>query len=299
MSQTKPSKPFFSIIIPTLNEEGYLPTLLEDLSKQTFTNFEVIHIDANSEDDTVKKAKSFSKKLSITSLISKKRNVSFQRNFGAKKANADWLIFMDADNKLPNYFLEGVKYQLSKNPEVSVFTTWAQIDYDSAMTNAIEQVINLSLEMYKRIKKPVAFGALLGCKRSVFDDVTFNERQKVFEDGLFVNEAVAAGHHFAVFREPRFVLSVRRIQQENTLKALQTIAAIQIKYLTGGDFSNYEGYPMEGGAIYKSEAKTPVLDREFLQVRDFGRYIATAPKKQLQAARSLLKKMKEFDVWES
>lgn len=47
---------FFSIIIPTLNEEGYLPLLLEDLKKQTFNDFEVVHIDGNSDDQTVKKS---------------------------------------------------------------------------------------------------------------------------------------------------------------------------------------------------------------------------------------------------
>ena len=41
-----------SIIIPAFNEEKYLPKLLITLSKQTFTNFEVIVVDGNSEDKT-------------------------------------------------------------------------------------------------------------------------------------------------------------------------------------------------------------------------------------------------------
>jgi len=50
------TKPFFSIIIPALNEEKYLPHLLDDLTKQTFRDFEVILVDGNSSDATVAKA---------------------------------------------------------------------------------------------------------------------------------------------------------------------------------------------------------------------------------------------------
>ena len=50
------TKSFFSIIIPALNEAKYLPHLLDDLSDQTFQDFEVIIVDGNSNDQTVAKA---------------------------------------------------------------------------------------------------------------------------------------------------------------------------------------------------------------------------------------------------
>ena len=103
-------QPFFSIVIPTLNEEKYLPKLLQNLADQTFKDFEVIHVDGRSEDKTVQKAARFSKKLDIKTLISQKRHVSHQRNLGGKKAQGKWLVFMDADNFLKPYFLQGLKY---------------------------------------------------------------------------------------------------------------------------------------------------------------------------------------------
>ena len=51
----KKTEPFFSIIIPTLNEEKYLPLLLSDLEHQLFTDFEVIVVDGKSADKTVTK----------------------------------------------------------------------------------------------------------------------------------------------------------------------------------------------------------------------------------------------------
>ena len=41
-----------SIVIPTLNEENYLPNLLRSLGKQTVKDFEVLVADANSQDAT-------------------------------------------------------------------------------------------------------------------------------------------------------------------------------------------------------------------------------------------------------
>ena len=41
-----------SIIIPTYNEEEYLPTLFESMKKQNFEDYEIIVADANSTDRT-------------------------------------------------------------------------------------------------------------------------------------------------------------------------------------------------------------------------------------------------------
>jgi len=49
-------EPFFSIIIPCLNEEKSLPLLLKDLAGQTLQDFEVIVVDGQSQDKTVVKA---------------------------------------------------------------------------------------------------------------------------------------------------------------------------------------------------------------------------------------------------
>ena len=104
-------KPYFSIIIPTLNEEKYLPLLLKDLSNQTFQEFEVIVVDGKSEDQTVNKAQTFTKLVKRLTIITSVRNVSTQRNAGAKIAIGKQLLFNDADNRLPKLFLEGLYYQ--------------------------------------------------------------------------------------------------------------------------------------------------------------------------------------------
>ncbi len=86
-----------SVIIPTLEEEKYLPLLLKDIKKQTVQPEEIIVVDARSKDKTVEIAKRKDAKVIIT-----KKGVSHQRNLAAKKARGDWLLFIDADMRLPD-----------------------------------------------------------------------------------------------------------------------------------------------------------------------------------------------------
>ena len=89
-----------SIIIPTLNEEDYLPLLLESIKKQNFAEGEVIVADARSQDKTVEIAKSYGCKVVPGGLPPKARNE------GAKKARGELFLFLDADVVLPENSLE-------------------------------------------------------------------------------------------------------------------------------------------------------------------------------------------------
>ena len=55
--------PKVSIIIRTLNEAAFLPSLLDLINNQSYKNFEIIIVDSGSKDDTQKIAKEFSDKL--------------------------------------------------------------------------------------------------------------------------------------------------------------------------------------------------------------------------------------------
>src|SRR3989344_9634907 len=106
-------KPFFSVIIPTLNEELFLPNLLHDLKKQKVKNFEIIVVDAKSKDKTCKIVKSFKQSLNLKLYLSNKKNVSFQKNLGAKKAIGKYLLFIDADSRVKNKFIKLLKQNIS------------------------------------------------------------------------------------------------------------------------------------------------------------------------------------------
>lgn len=277
--------PFFSIIIPTLNEERDLPKLLQDLTDQTYSNFEVIHVDGHSEDKTVTKAAKFAKKIDLQTLTVDKRNVSYQRNFGAKKARGEWIIFMDADNRLPNYFLDGIRYQVAKQ-KVDLFTTWADSDKKSSASRVISNATNAALELYHLMNKEVAFGAMIGVHHTVIPKVQFDEKQMVAEDTLFVQAAIKLGFVFSIFREPRYVYSLRRLRKEGTLKMVTTTAKLQLRFLQGKDFSTDNvGYSMQGGAYYHQT--------RYSLIESLHTFIQRATKKQIAQARQIMSSLKD------
>lgn len=89
-----------SIIVPTFNEEFYLQRLLQSIvnaSKVYEPAIQVIIVDGRSTDRTRAAVKRFQGLIPNLEIYSSKRGISVQRNFGARKAMYEALIFCDAD----------------------------------------------------------------------------------------------------------------------------------------------------------------------------------------------------------
>jgi len=241
--------PIFTIVIPTLNEEKYLPALLKDLKDQSYKDFEIIIVDGKSTDYTVKEALKFNNKLSQVIISSNNRNVATQRNLGAKRAMSKWIIFMDADNRIPRFFLTGVRYRTIKdNPDV--FTCWCKTEEKGSEDKAIEVFLNLSLETLKLIDYPAALGALIGIKSKSFGKIGgFDVKTMFAEDGDFIREAFKKGFKFSVFRDPYYIYSFRRYKKVGKMKTLRNYVRLNLKKLIKLKIKHSKEYPM-GGSNY-------------------------------------------------
>ena len=280
MHTQKELPPYFSIVIPSLNEEKYLPLLLEDLANQSFTDFEVIHIDAGSVDKTVEKAGEFSQKLSFKTLVSKKKNVSHQRNMGIEHAVGTWILFMDADNRLPNHFLEGIKYNLTRNPKIDIFTTLIDTDGYSIQNKPIIVLTNLLLEVLSHMR-PSGPGALIGVRNSLASKYPFDTTVKLSEDHLFIEKIVQNGHMFTCFRDPQYHYSLRRLEKNGALSTMRTNAKIYLKFFLNMDVNtDAHNYPMEGGLLYEKENVKKLRTLEKLYTLN-GRFLPSALLKKL------------------
>ncbi len=263
------NRPFFSIIIPTLNEEKFLPRLLQNLVDQTTTKFEVIHIDGKSEDKTREIAQSFAPRLpAFKQIIAQVRHVSHQRNLGAKAASGNYLIFLDADSQLPNYFLEGLSIQLHKN-SIDIFTAWAFPDSERAGDKAITTLVNLGLEVADALDTPFALGGFIGCTPKVFQKINgFDETVNFGEDEAYIKSAVAKGFKFTVFREPRWIYSLRRFRKEGTLPSIQAFAIKQLSLLLNN--KNITTKYAMGGHLFADDDPAKnlfrILDERFKQL---------------------------------
>src|SRR3989344_7393079 len=89
-----------SIVIPALNEEKYLPKLMECIKAQTYRDYEVIVADADSIDRTKNIAKAYKCK------IAKGGMPAVGRNNGARMAKGEIILFLDADVQFNKNFLK-------------------------------------------------------------------------------------------------------------------------------------------------------------------------------------------------
>ena len=168
---------------------------------------------------------------------------------GAKESSGHYLIFNDADNRLPSYFLEGIKYQLTANPS-DLFTCWSDTDMPSTKDKTISQACNLMLEASLLSKSPSAFGAMIGCKKSVFfSGKGFNKNVGFAEDKDFVVQYYKSGYIFKIYKDPRYTYSLRRFHSHGALKVIQKSSKLLLKYLTGQSIDQKKEYPMGGNAF--------------------------------------------------
>ncbi len=267
------TKPYFSVIIPSLNEEKYLPSLLSDLANQTHQDFEVIVVDGHSEDKTKEKALFYKDKLPALNFIdSPRRNVSFQRNLGGQAAHGKYLLFVDADTRLANYYLSGLVYRIMSDP-TDVFTCWAAPETDTTTDKTISNIINMSIETSFLLDSPAAIGALIGCRREVFTTIRgFDDTVPFAEDTEFVKRAYKSGFSFKIYRDPKFVMSLRRFKKTGTVRSFQKYARLHLKRLIEADIDQPTEYPM-GGKTFTKDASTQNLIDKTISALDAGKKI--------------------------
>ncbi len=264
-------KPRFSIIIPTLNEEHFLPALLASLALQTQKDFEVIVVDGASKDKTIARAKPFSTKLPALAIIPMDApGVSRQRNTGAKAAKADWLVFVDADSVLLSNFIERIgKFIDRKKP--SVFTTWLKADSDEPGEVIAGFLGNIIIEGYLLIARPWAPGPLTVIKKTTFFSVRgYDEDASFGEDHDLGMKLFDKGIELQILREILYIYSLRRYRREGNIKAFDRYvkAAVQVFFTRRGP-KHMAGFE-SGGHLYKTgkqkHKKTlTAFFREFLE----------------------------------
>ncbi len=109
-----------SVVIPTYNEEEVISDCLKSLQKQTYKDFEVIVVDDGSTDDTLSECQMSNVKCQI--LKQEHKGPGAARNFGAKKARGEILVFVDADMTFDKDFLKKLIGPIEKGKAKGTFS---------------------------------------------------------------------------------------------------------------------------------------------------------------------------------
>jgi len=105
----------FSIIIPLYNRPQEIKELLESLTLQTYTDFEVLVLEDGSVNDAADIVKTFEDKLNIRYFVKKNEGQGFTRNYGFERAMGDYFVIFDSDCLIPADYLQIVNDYLKTN----------------------------------------------------------------------------------------------------------------------------------------------------------------------------------------
>ncbi len=215
-----------SIIIPTLNEEKYLPILIKEIKRQKLIEgYEIIVADAGSIDKTLEIAEKESCKITSGGLPARGRNE------GAKIARGDILLFMDADNiSLPENFLQDLLTEFKKrNLDVASFPIFPKGNFIDKIFYSFYNWFVFAVQNFSAW----ATNSIL-VKKEIFEKVGgFDEEIKIAEDHYFAKMAKKFGR-FGLIKTKPVLTSTRRFERDGRLKTY-------LKYLLAGLYMIFFG----------------------------------------------------------
>lgn len=185
-------QPLVSVIITNYNYGQYIKEALDTVIAQTYKNIELIVIDDGSTDDSVEIIDQFKKEHpDIVVIKQKNKGVVDTRNKGLDTANGEYLLFIDADDTIPNDFIEEMYKALVKN---KADVAYCDLKLSEKMRGVIE-VESPSIENLIDFK-PSPVCQLI--KRSVIGSIRFDRKldNLAHEDNDFFFNLFLAGAKF-------------------------------------------------------------------------------------------------------
>lgn len=278
-----------SIIIPTYNEEEYLPVLLESIKQQDFSDYEIIVADADSKDNTVKIAEEYG------CIVVEGGMPAVGRNNGAKVAKGDYLLFLDSDLKLTEDYLAKVIYEF-KMELLGIAITQMKPLSKKTEDKLLHDLANLFMISVEKIKPHGAGCYGIIAKRELHERCGgFNEELTFGEDTEYI-ERLAKKERFKVLRNAKIGVSTRRLEEEG----LATLAK-QYGKSTVNDFLGIRteasdlNYGFDHGKEYVSKHK---LDKIALESEKLDQLKNSydESKQKINTAKVYLKKVKKTKI---
>lgn len=278
-----------SIIIPTYNEEEYLPVLLESIKQQDFSDYEIIVADADSKDNTIKIAEEYG------CIVVEGGMPAVGRNNGAKVAKGDYLLFLDSDLKLTEDYLAKVIYEF-KMERLGIAITQMKPLSKKTEDKVLHDLANLFMISVEKIKPHGAGCYGIIAKRELHERCGgFNEELTFGEDTEYI-ERLAKKERFKVLRNAKIGVSTRRLEEEG----LATLAK-QYGKSTVNDFLGIRteasdlNYGFDHGKEYVSKHK---LDKIALESEKLDQLKNSydESKQKINTAKVYLKKVKKTKI---
>ncbi|MBP5338482.1 MAG: glycosyltransferase [Prevotella sp.] len=107
----------YSFIIPVFNRPDEVRELLESMTRQTLKGFEVIIVEDGSKTPCKDVCDKFAGVLDLHYFFKENSGPGQSRNYGAERAQGEWLIVLDSDVVLPEGYLAAINDKLETRNE--------------------------------------------------------------------------------------------------------------------------------------------------------------------------------------
>jgi glycosyltransferase involved in cell wall biosynthesis len=232
-----------SVIIPTLNEERHVGALLSDLAAQTGAPDEVLVVDAGSEDGTREVVGRFP----FAKLLEGEPPTACGRNLGGRSAKGNVLIFLDADARLPQTFLEDFLAEFERRR----LDVACPLYFPYRSTRAIEAfhaLFNLITRASQGVL-PSGGGTCIAVRGGVFRESSGFDPGLKFDDIELIRR-LSKGRRFGIVEE-RIFLSDRRYRESGVARTMLQISLMGLFFVFGKySWANHLDYEISGKHWY-------------------------------------------------
>lgn len=106
----------YSIIVPVYNRPDEVGELLDSMTRQTLTDFEVVIVEDGSQIPCEDVCKKYKERLSLKYFMKPNSGPGQSRNYGVEHAEGEYVIILDSDVVLPEGYLQAVADELTTRP---------------------------------------------------------------------------------------------------------------------------------------------------------------------------------------
>ena len=192
----------YSIIVPVFNRPDEVRELLESLTRQTAKDFEVIIVEDGSKTPCKDVCDKFAGIRDLHYYYKENSGPGQSRNYGAERAQGEWLIVLDSDVVLPPDYLDNAARELAACP----CDAWGGPDAAHPDFTPVQKAISYSMTSFfttggiRGGSKKAALDKFfprsfnMGVRREVWNELGGFSKMRFGEDIDFSYRIVEAGY---------------------------------------------------------------------------------------------------------
>ena len=190
----------YSIIVPVFNRPDEVDELLQSLCRQTLKDFEVIIVEDGSTNPCKDVCDKYADILALHYYFKPNSGPGQSRNYGAERANGEWLIVLDSDVVLPDDYLSHIEKELAAHP----CDAWGGPDAAHSSFTPVQKAISYAMTSFfttggirggkAKLDKFYPRSFNMGIRREVYLKLGGFSKMRFGEDIDFSYRIVEAGY---------------------------------------------------------------------------------------------------------